>query len=174
MQAKSGNRDAFSMLMRGYDRRIYYAAYSFLHNADDAMDIVQEVLLRAYKNFASFDPGKALYPWLYRITRNLCINRVKRADNRNVSLPDGEIIAGKDRTPEAEVLRNEEAEEIRKAIDELSEPLREVVIMKTYQDCSYAEIAEILDIPIGTVMSRLYNARAALRTKLSIGTAKGK
>ena len=78
-EAQGGSHDAFSKLVDLYARRIYYAAYSFLHNVDDASDVVQEVFLRAYKNLGSFDTSRSLYPWLYRITRNLCINTVQRA-----------------------------------------------------------------------------------------------
>jgi RNA polymerase sigma-70 factor (ECF subfamily) len=166
LQAQRGNNDAFSELVSLYGKRIYYAAYSFLHNVDDAADIVQEVFLRAYRNISSFDTARSFYPWLYRIARNLCINTAKRASRRDTSLPAEELIASGGPDPATELLKNEEIEELRSALTRLSDKHREILDLKTFQDCSYAEIAEILDIPIGTVMSRLYAARSKLKELL--------
>ncbi len=162
-QAQQGNQDAFTQLVDLYGRRIYYAAYSFLHNVDDAKDIVQEVFLRAYKNIGSFDTARAFYPWLHRIARNLCINTVQRASRKDTALPAEELIAARGGDPASDLLRNEEIEELRDALERLPDKHREIIKLKTFQDCSYSEIAEILGIPIGTVMSRLYSARAKLR-----------
>jgi RNA polymerase sigma-70 factor, ECF subfamily len=162
-QAQGGNQDAFSKLVDLYGRRIYYAAYSFLHNVDDASDIVQEVFLRAYKNIGSFDTGRAFYPWLHRIARNLCINTVQRSSRKDTGLPAEELIPAQHGDPASDLLRAEEIEELREALEQLSDKHQEIIRLKSFQDCSYAEIAEILDIPIGTVMSRLYAARGKLR-----------
>ncbi len=162
-QAQNGSNEAFSRIVDIYGRRVYHAAYSFLHNMDDASDIVQEVFFRAYKNISSFDTTRAMYPWLYRITRNLCINLVQRSSRKDTALPDEELIAGTERDPAAELLRKEELEVLRLSLDKLPEKHREIILLKHFQDCSYAEMAEILDIPIGTVMSRLYAARTRLR-----------
>lgn len=166
VQAQHGSNDAFSRLVTLYGKKIYYAAYSFLHNVDDAADVVQEVFLRAYKNLASFDTKRSFYPWLYRIARNLCINTVKRASHRDIGLPAEELIVSTGPDPAAELLRNEELVELRGALARLPEKHREIIDLKTFQDCSYSEMAEILDIPIGTVMSRLYAARLKLKELL--------
>lgn len=165
-QAQRGSNEAFSRLVTLYGKKIYYAAYSFLHNVDDAADIVQEVFLRAYKNLATFDTERSFYPWLYRIARNLCINTVKRASHRDVGLPAEEMIVANGPDPAAELLKNEEQEELKAALEKLPVKHREIINLKTFQDCSYAEMAEILDIPIGTVMSRLYAARLKLKELL--------
>lgn len=164
--AQGGNQEAFSKLFSLHGRRIYFAAYSFLHNVDDASDIVQEVFLRAYKNIGTFDTKRAFYPWLYRIARNLCINTVQRSSRKETGLPAEELIPARTDDPASELLRKEEIEGLRKALDQLQDKHREIITLKTFQDCSYAEIAEILDIPIGTVMSRLYTARTKLRAIL--------
>jgi RNA polymerase sigma-70 factor (ECF subfamily) len=165
-QAQDGNRDAFAKLVDLYGRRIYYAAYSFLRNVDDAADIVQEVFLRAYKNIGSFDTSRAFYPWLYRIARNLCINTVQKASRKDTALPAEELLSARDGDPASDLLRKEEVEQLREAIERLSDKHREIIKLKTFQECSYAEIADILGIPIGTVMSRLYAARSKLRELL--------
>jgi RNA polymerase sigma-70 factor, ECF subfamily len=165
--AQAGDTDAFSELVRLYSRRVYRLAYSFLHNVDDASDIVQEVFLRAYRSLARFDTSRAFYPWLHRITRNLCINRRSLKANTEGTLPVEELLPAAGYDPLATTLRNEELEQLRIAVTNLPEMHREIIVLKHFQECSYAEIAEILDVPIGTVMSRLYNARQKLKALLT-------
>lgn len=166
LQAQAGDKEAFDAIVRGYNRRVYRAAYSFMRNIDDAADVAQEVFIRAYKHIERFQIGRALYPWLYRITRNLCLNKLKAKDYRSAGLPDDDLLAARERSPEGETLRNERAAEVRIAVAELPDRFKQIIELKHYQECSYAEMAEILDIPIGTVMSRLYNARVKLREAL--------
>ena len=114
--AQAGDTDAFSQLVRLYSRRIYRLAYSFLHNVDDASDIVQEVFLRAYRSLSRFDTSRSFYPWLHRITRNLCINRRNLKANNEGTLPVEELIPSPGFDPLAATLRNEELESLRVAI----------------------------------------------------------
>lgn len=162
VRARKGDGKAFGLLIRGYLTRVYRTALLFVHNSEDAADICQEVLIRAYRAFPRFDPARPLYPWLYRITRNVCINHVRRRDAATVAMEDLGWVPSTYEGPEAQAVRAGEAESIRRAMARLSESHREILSLKHYADCSYAEIAEILDIPIGTVMSRLYNARRRL------------
>ena len=166
LAAQSGDAAAFSSLVKQYSRRVYRLAYSFVHNVDDAADIVQEVFIRAFRNLSRFDTTRALYPWLHRITRNLCINLRSRKANTETTLPTEEILPAVSADPLAVALENERLVTIRQAIDELPAMHREIIVLKHYQECSYAEMAEILDIPIGTIMSRLYNARQKLKVLL--------
>ena len=162
IKAQNGSAEAFGLLVNAYSKRIYRAAYGFLRNMDDATDIVQEVFLRAFKNLASFDPKRPMYPWLYRIARNLCLNKIQHKEYGNSGLPDWEL-RGPAKTPEEITMRNHDEEHLYHSIRRLSNPYREIIQLKHFQECSYQEIADILDIPIGTVMSRLYNARKKLR-----------
>ena len=166
IEAQAGNQEAFSRLVTRYSGRIYAAAYSFLRNMDDASDIVQEVFIRAYRNISSFDPVRPLYPWLYRIAKNLCINKVKNMNSRNSSLPEWELAARTD-DPETTYLKQQQADAVLSAIKRLPDKFREIIELKHFQECSYREMAEILGIPEGTVMSRLYNARMKLKEELS-------
>lgn len=165
--AQSGNRDAFGKLVDLYSRKVYHTAYSILHNVDDAADIAQEVFIRAFRSISSFDVSRAFFPWLYRITKNLCLNSVKRANRRDVTLPVDDILPASSRSPENETMRNEEVLELQTAIGVLPDKFQEIVELKHFQECTYAEMAEILDIPIGTVMSRLYAAREKLKALLT-------
>lgn len=165
--AKAGDSQAFSELVRRYSRRVYRLAYSFMHNVDDAADIVQEVFLRTYRNFSRFDTTRPLYPWLHRITRNLCINRRNLKVSGETSLPLEELLPATGEDPLALTLAHEAVTELEAAIGKLPDAHREIIMLKHYEECTYAEMAEILDIPIGTVMSRLYHARRKLKTLLT-------
>ena len=166
LAAQGGDSSAFATLVNRYSRRVYRLAYSFVHNVDDSADIVQEVFIRAYRNISRFDTNRALYPWLHRITRNLCINLKSRKANTETTLPAEEIIPAVSSDPLAVALENEKLIAIREAIEELPPMHREIIILKHYQECSYAEMADILDVPVGTIMSRLYNARQKLKVLL--------
>lgn len=163
LAAKKGSRKAFADLMKVYARKVYYAAYSFVKNADDAADISQEVFLKAYTSLDNFDENRSFFPWIYCITRNLSLNRLKRHENRNTGLPEYDFIAGNYTEPEEELLKKEELGLLRNAINSLPENFRQIIILKHIEECTYDDISEILDIPKGTVMSRLYNARQKLR-----------
>lgn len=165
-KAKMGDDAAFSGLVKMYDRRVYHTAYSYLRNMDEAKDVSQEVFLRLHRGLEGYDTSRPFFPWLYQITKNLCLNRLGSRSYLTESLPEEEPVTAL-RGPEEETLRNEEAREIRSAVSGLPEKLREVIELKHFQGCSYKEMAEILDVPEGTVMSRLYNARKALRIRLS-------
>jgi len=114
-----------------------------------------------------FEDGRAFYPWVHRIIRNLCYNRTQNRSYRTAALPENEP-AGTIPGPEESCLSEEASREVRAAVDRLPDLHREIIILKHFEDCSYKEIAEILGIPQGTVMSRLYNARKALKELLEI------
>jgi RNA polymerase sigma-70 factor (ECF subfamily) len=168
LQAKSGNKSAFDLLIKAYLPRIYNAAFYFVRNMEDAKDICQEVLCKAYLNIKNFDENRPLFPWLHRITKNLCINHLKRYENRNLGIADEEFYPSSTKNPEESVIEAFEAELIKSVIEELPGQQRHILYLKYYEECSYREMAEILDIPTGTVMSRLYNARQNLKERLQM------
>ena len=161
--AKKGNKQAFAHLMEAYAKKVYYAAFSFLKNTEDAADISQDVFLKAYTKIGTFDESYSFFPWIYKITKNLCLNRLKKAENNNSSLPEYEFIISKYKEPDSSLLDKENIRNLKAAINKLAENHKEIIFLKHFDECSYAEISEILDIPPGTVMSRLYNARKKLR-----------
>ncbi len=165
--AQLGDNEAFSAIVKRYGKRVYRAAYFLVKNLDDAADITQETFVRAYRNIRRFDLARPIFPWLHRIARNLSLNSLQRADHRTAVLPEEDIVAGNLDEPDADLLRNETTGELYRAIDRLSKEHREIIMLKHFEDCSYADMAEILNIPIGSVMSRLYNARTRLRDILS-------
>ena len=167
-------RDAMPML-----DQLYSAALRMTRNPADAEDLVQETFLKAYSAFASFSEGTNLKAWLYRILTNTYINKYRKDSRRpnEVDLGDVEDLylyrrigsedtAEASRTTEDRVLDNLVESDIKTAVEELPENFRLPVILADLEGFSYKEIAEILDIPIGTVMSRLHRGRKAMQKRL--------
>jgi len=162
---KRGESQAFETLVRRHMTDAFYVAYGYVGNAEDARDLSQEAFVKAYQARARFDETRPFYPWLYRILKNHCLNFVTRG-HKHVSLDD-ENEHREIPSPAASPLENLEERErkrlVRTALDRLSEDHREIIVLKNFRDHSYKEISDILGIPIGTVMSRLFYARQALR-----------
>ena len=162
-----------------YMPALYSAALRMTRNPADAEDLVQETYLRAYRGFAGFEPGTNLRAWLYRILTNTFINsyRSKKRRPDEVDLDEAEEFslyrrlggleaAEAGRTPEAEVLDSMPDEVVKEALESLPEQFRMAVLLADVEGFSYKEIAEIMDVPIGTVMSRLHRGRKQLQQRL--------
>ena len=150
----------------------YTLARYLLRDPVDAEDAVQECYLRALRHFDSYR-GPAIKPWLLAILRNVCrVEFARRANSPTASIDDVPGDTGHamplwhevPATPEIEVLRRRDATTIQRLIASLAEPYRETFVLREIQDMSYREIADIVDAPVGTVMSRLARARAMLRS----------
>jgi RNA polymerase sigma-70 factor (ECF subfamily) len=149
---------------------VYTLARYLLRDAHDAEDAVQECYLRALKHFDSYR-GPAIKPWLFAILRNVC--RAEFARRANSAISPVEDIAEHEQatplwretedTPEEQVLRRRDATAIQRLVAALAEPFRETFVLREIQNLSYREIADVVDAPVGTVMSRLARARAMLR-----------
>lgn len=170
----NGNVNAFEALVKKYEKMIYNLAFTKLGNHENAQDLTQECFLRAYKMLRSYRTDAAFSTWIYRICQNLIYdfyraNKNKR--NAEVSLylqNDGEElkereIADISSEPLEIILRNEKIEKIRELIKSLPDDLRDIIIMRDINNLSYNEIAESLDIEIGTVKSRISRAREKLK-----------
>jgi RNA polymerase sigma-70 factor (ECF subfamily) len=162
-----------------YMPSLYSAALRMTRNAADAEDLVQETYLRAYRGFESFEQGTNLKAWLYRILTNTFINRYRAAQRRpdETDLDEVEDFylyrrlgglegARASRSAEDELLDVLTESEVREAVESLPEQFRLAVLLADVEGFSYKEIAEILDIPMGTVMSRLHRGRRALQKRL--------
>jgi RNA polymerase sigma-70 factor (ECF subfamily) len=155
---------------------LYAAAMRLTRNPADAEDLLQEAYLRAYRGFASFEEGTNLRAWLYRILTNAYINtyRKKQRQPQTISSDDAPewylydqlSEEGREPSAETEVLESLPDEEVQEALAELPEQFRMAVLLADVEGFSYKEIAEILEIPIGTVMSRLHRGRRALEKRL--------
>ncbi|MEZ4655190.1 MAG: sigma-70 family RNA polymerase sigma factor [Candidatus Eisenbacteria bacterium] len=167
LRCQSGDRAAFEPLVQRYMRRAAAFALGWAGNHEDALDLSQEAFARAFRAIRRFDPDRPFYPWFHRILRNLCINHIGRArHSREVALDDEMPLAGSEPSPSERAERAELRRTVRAAIRRLQPQDREILILREFQDQSYAEIADVLQIPKGTVMSRLHNARRRLRLEL--------
>jgi RNA polymerase sigma-70 factor, ECF subfamily len=171
IRAQSGDREAFAILFEQYKNRVYKTAYLMLGESAEAEDALQEIFLQVYKSLSGFDPRKAKFTtWLYRVTFNYCLNH--RSKKRPFTLPLENLSpALKGEFPRAQLA---EEEILQQAIGTLTDKQRAVVILRYFWDLPYAEIAQILDVPLGTVKSRIDLALKTLRKVLEEGeTGKG-
>lgn len=168
---QKGVSEAYRYLVEKYQSRAYYGALIYTHNRDDALDLSQEAFYRAYKAIKRFDPDKYFYTWFYKILKNICLNYVRfrevRQQNRQ-SMGDEKnfIDPGSTEQPDELFEKSEQTQIIWQAIQGLDEKSWEIILLKEFNDMSYQEIAEVLDIPLGSVMSRLYYARRKLLKEL--------
>lgn len=172
-RARSGDRAAQEKLAQRHRRSMYILALQLMGNRDDALDVVQDALLRFITTLHRFDLRRPVRPWLYQIVRNRAVDlhrrhKVRRHESLDAVDDDGRQYEIRDVSvdPERDVVRSQLRARIWQSLDELSPKQREILVLRDYQDLSYTEIAETLNIPIGTVMSRLHGARKRLRTVL--------
>jgi RNA polymerase sigma-70 factor, ECF subfamily len=160
-----------------YAPQLYSAALRMTRNPADAEDVVQETFLKAYRGYGTFKEGTNLKAWLYRILTNTYINRYRKQQRRPAEVELGELQdlylfkrlgeeSGAERSTEESVLETMVDSDIKEALESLPEKFRMPVLLADVEEFSYKEIAEILDVPIGTVMSRLHRGRKALQKKL--------
>ncbi len=172
-RARAGETAAFGELVSIYMQRCYYVALGMVGSPQDAEDLSQEAFARAFRARARLDPDRPFYPWLYQILRRLCFNftRDTSARRRKLEYAGGWLVAearSRAAADDPERVRTTDAlrERLEHEIAELSPTQREVFVLKEFQGLKYREIAELLDVPIGTVMSRLYAARQRLAERL--------
>jgi RNA polymerase sigma-70 factor (ECF subfamily) len=179
VRRRGPERSSFEDLALPLLPSLYNVAHWLSRNPDDAEDLVQETFLKALRGFSGFESGTNFKAWIFRILRNTYLtSRTGLADRRTVSLeeeleerddagPRAEPEAAVDRvTPEINLLRLSDRAALQSAMEDLPRPLLEVVLLCDVEEMKYKEIAVVLEIPIGTVMSRLARARAALRRSL--------
>lgn len=161
----AGERSAYGEVFTRHRQRAFALAYQYVQNREDAKDVVQDAFIKAYQNLEKFDMGRKFGPWLLTIVRNLSIDFLRK--RRRIS-SDGLPEVLPDRSPSNSPIKKVLRKEIWKALQQLSPNQKEIIFLKDYQGHSYVEISEILDIPLGTVMSRLHHARKSLILKLGI------
>ncbi len=154
---------AFGELVRRHQAFVYGAALRVVRNPTRAEDIAQEAFLRAFRALDQFRGEADVRGWLYRIARNVALNSVTRSRE----VPRAEIdTPPTDRNPESEYLRRHSIDLVREAITELPRAMREPLILREYEDLSYEDIADRLDIPLNTVRTRIFRAKRALERAL--------
>jgi RNA polymerase sigma-70 factor (ECF subfamily) len=152
-----GDREAYQEIVVRHMQSAYYVALAFVHNHQDALDLSQEAFIRAFRKIKKFDTKRPFFPWFYRILKNLCIDHYKH--RRRL----GEVPLDNVRVLKVEHEDREMKKALWKGIEELPHEQKEIIILRYFRQLSYQEIAEVLDKPIGTVMSSLYYAKKRLK-----------
>lgn len=174
-QVLGGDGAAFGLIVERYKDRLYNTIYRLVGSAEDARDLVQDTFVKAYENLAGFRGGSSLYTWLFRIAVNTSLShRRKKKWTRSLTplTVDDESVPGQawqdPAAPDpADPLMAAETEKlVQQAIGTLDEEHRTVIVLRDIQHCDYHEIADILEVPAGTVKSRLHRARLMLKEKL--------
>jgi len=159
--------EQFAGLFERYKNLVYKTSYLMLSNAGEAEEATQEVFVLVYRSLADYDPARGAFTtWLHRITLNYCLGMKRKRRLPFVDLESQQRQPAAEPAVEASLARRSDREAVRLALEGLSEKQRAVVILRYYHDLPYAEIAEVLKIPLGTVKSRLDLALRTLRQKL--------
>ncbi len=174
VRCQAGDKQAFGALVEKYMKRAYYTALGLVGSHEDALDLSQDAFVRAYRSIRKFQPSiGGFFTWYYKILRNLCFNfirdRAKHARTfSEIDQQQSQALEIRDQSYDPSLIteRNDIKDALWKAISSLKDHEREIIILRDFQNMSYKEIAEVLDCPIGTVMSRLFNARKQLKEKM--------
>lgn len=168
-----GDTSSFEFLILKYQKNLYCTVFNIVKEEEATKDIVQESFLKAYENLSSLRIKEQFYPWLKKIAINLSLVKLDKSKRYIDMYKDGEegydFFFNKqtdESNPEQELLTEELRRYVRKFVDSLPEKLRRVIILREVEDLSYEEISSILNIPVGTVRSRLFNARQIIKERL--------
>lgn len=168
-----GNTEAFGVLVRRYQERLYHSVYRLVDNAEDAQDVVQEAFLSAYQSLHGFKGDSRFFTWLYRIAVNTAISlkrkrramvRIERGDDDERTNEPADL--SEDNRPGHAIEQAELTHRVQKALKQLSSEHRAVLVLKDMEGQKYEAMADILQVPIGTIRSRLHRARLELRAIL--------
>lgn len=176
---KNGDRDAFDRLVEGLRSRAFHVAQGLVGSRDDALELSQEAFLKTYRARATFRDGEPFLPWFHRILRNTCFTYLRKHgkikqrsltpgfnDDSREGSGEWELVDEDTAAPNERIEADERAQAFWRAFKKLSVRDREILSLRHFHDHSYQQIATSLDIPIGTVMSRLFHARRRLRDEL--------
>jgi RNA polymerase sigma-70 factor (ECF subfamily) len=175
-RARSGDRAAFRMLFDRYNRRAFGVAFGVVKNQQDAADVVQEAFIKVHRHLDGFQGNSSFYTWLYRIVMNLAIDQLRRKKKvtefdetvrKDDALADGATLPqSAHENPARVVARKELTDQLHAALAELPEYHRAVIVLREVEGLSYEEMAKILKVPKGTIMSRLFHARRKMQERL--------
>ena len=180
-RVRGGDQRAFKLLVERYQRKVYAVALGMLKDKEEAMDVSQEAFVKVYKYLDHFKGDASFYTWLYRITVNICIDVIRKRQSAGgeavefdetmpMDVSEANIGALGSRlgtNPQKSALRRELAEKIQEALATVPEKHRAILLLREIEGMSYEDLSRTLDIPKGTVMSRLFHARAKVQKILS-------
>ena len=171
--AVSENPEAFGEIVNRWERKIFALCYGMLGREDEAKDAAQEAFINAYRNLSKFRGDAKVSSWLHRIAVNQCLTKKRREKTRSETFLDEEkneeerfFVAPENQTPSNRFEANEKTRAVRQVISSLPEDLRQIVVMKEFEEMTFQQISETLELPLSTVKSRLYTALKQMRMKL--------
>lgn len=179
-QAQDGDQEAFKTLVERYQRKVYSICYGMLKNPEDSMDASQETFIKVFRYLEKFNFQSKFYTWLYRIAVNVCIDQIRKNKKRkNVEYDDTYSRAAEvgdenivpstlGLNPEKAYGRKELREKMLEALEKIPEKHRTILILREAEGLNYDEIADVLEVSKGTVMSRLFHARKYFQEALSV------
>lgn len=184
---REGRREAFGVLLRRYEQELYGYLRRYLGDENLADDVFQNTFLQVYIKIKTYEPGRPVRPWLYTIATHQAIDALRRngrhqvlsLDQKRDELADGEVrtlldlLEARGPGPSDQLQGSELRERVRASIERLPDFLKQVVLLAYYQGLKYREIADILDIPVGTVKSRLHAALVKLQQEWSVSPSLG-
>lgn len=164
-----GDEQAFEQLVHKYQQAVFNTIYRYIGNQDDVQDLAQEIFIKVWRNAGKFKGKSKFSTWLYRIVVNHCINYRRKNKRKYVSLDE---LTEQGKTPESlkvepDPEQRRKVELVRKAVDELPERQRMALVLAQFEEKSYKEIAEIMNVSLSSVESLIFRARSALRVKLA-------
>lgn len=170
---QGGDRQAFGALVERHQERLFNTLLRVLGNADDASEVLQDAFVQAYTKLDSFRGSSQFYTWMYRVALNLACSHRRRSKRHReeVSIDAMKSNIGQEPidnevSPDERLHRSEQAEVVQAALLKLSDEHRQILVLREMEDCSYDKIAEILQMPVGTVRSRLFRARVQMKELL--------
>lgn len=168
--SQDGNQDAFNELVQRHQERVFNSVYRFRSNWDDAQDVTQRAFINAWKNIGKFKGDSSFTTWMYRIAFNQGVSQHRemgrhRAVSIHAEEGEGGVDPGYEADPSAPIEADEKERQVHRVLALLGEEDRKIIVLKDLKDLSYDEIAEILEIPKGTVRSRLHRARLQMKEK---------
>ena len=175
-RAKRGDERAFRELLRKYERPVFNICYRMVRNEQEAQDLAQDAFVKVFAMLERYNPSYAFSNWLFKITSNLCIDSMRK--RRIATLPmDQPVTSDKGEyerqyesptdNPETVMMKGEKMGMLAEAIDKLPEHYRIMIVLRHQEDLSYEEIADTLDVPLGTVKARIHRAREMLKSRLA-------
>jgi RNA polymerase sigma-70 factor (ECF subfamily) len=171
-QAQNGDRNAYGELVRRHYQGVVRVVLRMCADPGLAEDAAQEAFTRAWLNLPSFEPRACLRNWLYRIAINAALDVLRRKPEESLTDEQGQMISENAPDPETILIEKEQAMDIQLALQSLPEAARSTLVLREYGGLSYQEIAGVLEVPVGTVMSRLNYARTRLREILMVSHAR--
>ncbi len=167
----SNEPDAFGEIVRRWERKIFALCFGMLGREDEAQDAAQETFIAAYRNLNNFRNEAKVSSWLHRIAVNQCLTKMRRAKTRSETALDGEdeknlLTVPAHLSPARQTEQNERLTVVRAAVATLPPDLRQVIVMKEFEELTFQEIADILQLPVSTVKSRVYTALKQLKMRL--------